>query len=61
MKKTLIDLFENSVKQFPDNPFLWEKTKDKFEPTSCRWSAARWRKHMLRASISYTPPKGRIR
>lgn len=41
MKKTLIDLFENSVKQFPDNPFLREKTKDKFEPTSCRWSAAR--------------------
>ena len=34
MKKTLIDFFESSVKQFPDNPFLWEKTKDKFEPTS---------------------------
>ena len=30
MKKTLVDLFESSVKQFPDNPFLWEKTKDKF-------------------------------
>lgn len=26
MKKTIIDLFENSVKQYPDNPFLWEKT-----------------------------------
>ncbi len=25
MKKTIIDLFENSVKQYPDNPFLWEK------------------------------------
>lgn len=24
MKKTIIDLFENSVKQYPDNPFLWE-------------------------------------
>ena len=34
MKKTLVDLFESSVKQFPDNPFLWEKTKDKFEPTT---------------------------
>lgn len=34
MKKTLIDLFESSVKQFPGNPFLWEKTKDKFEPTT---------------------------
>ena len=21
MKKTIIDLFENSVKQYPDNPF----------------------------------------
>lgn len=34
MKKTLIDLFEGAVKQFPDNPFLWEKTKDKYEPAS---------------------------
>lgn len=34
MKKTLIDLFEASVKKFPDNPFLLEKTTDKFEPTT---------------------------
>ena len=34
MKKTIIDLFESSVQQYPDNPFLWEKTKDKFEPTT---------------------------
>lgn len=34
MKKTLVDLFESSVKQFPDNPFLWEKLTDKFIPTS---------------------------
>lgn len=34
MRKTLVDLFEGAVKQFPDNPFLWEKTKDKFEPTT---------------------------
>ena len=34
MKKTIIDLFENSVKQYPDNPFLWEKTSDAFEPTT---------------------------
>lgn len=33
MKKTLIDLFEDSVKQYPDNVFLLEKTKDVFEPT----------------------------
>ena len=34
MKKTLVDIFEDSVKQYPDNPFLWEKTNDKFEPTT---------------------------
>lgn len=34
MKKTLVDLFESSVKQYPDNPFLWEKTTDKFMPTT---------------------------
>lgn len=34
MKKTLIDLFENSVQRYPDNPFLWEKTKNQYEPTS---------------------------
>lgn len=34
MKKTLIDLFENSVKQYPDNPFLWEKLTDKFVPAT---------------------------
>ena len=28
--KTLIELFENSVRQFPNNPFLWEKPKDKY-------------------------------
>lgn len=34
MKKTIIDLFENSVKLYPNNPFLWEKTTTKFEPTT---------------------------
>lgn len=34
MKKTLVDLFEGSVKQFPNNTFLWEKSKDRFEPTT---------------------------
>lgn len=34
MKKTLIDLFESSVKQFPGNTFLWEKTTNRFEPTT---------------------------
>ena len=34
MKKTLVDLFENSVKQYPNNTFLLEKTGKKFEPTT---------------------------
>ncbi|MDR1938652.1 MAG: long-chain fatty acid--CoA ligase, partial [Tannerellaceae bacterium] len=34
MKKTLVDLFEGSVKQYPNNTFLLEKTKDKFEPST---------------------------
>ncbi|MDL2265010.1 AMP-binding protein [Parabacteroides sp. OttesenSCG-928-G07] len=34
MKKTLIDLFEGAVKQFPNNTFLLEKTKEVFEPTT---------------------------
>lgn len=36
MKKTLVDLFEEAVKHYPDHPFLWEKTVDKFEPTTYR-------------------------
>lgn len=36
MKKTIIDVFEGTVGQFPDNPFLWEKTTGKFEATSYR-------------------------
>ncbi len=34
MKKTLVDFFEDAVRQYPSNPFLWEKTTDKFEPTT---------------------------
>lgn len=34
MKKTLIDLFEESVRKYPDNVFLLEKTTGKFEPTT---------------------------
>lgn len=34
MKKTLVDFFEDSVKQYSNNTFLLEKTKDKFEPTT---------------------------
>ncbi len=34
MKKTLVDLFELSVKNYPNNTFLLEKTGKEFEPTT---------------------------
>ncbi|MBO5728911.1 MAG: AMP-binding protein [Paludibacteraceae bacterium] len=34
MKKTLVDLFEESVRLYPNNTFLLEKTDRKFEPTT---------------------------
>ena len=34
MKKTLVDLFEESVRRFPNNTFLLEKTNKVFEPTT---------------------------
>lgn len=34
MKKTLVDLFEQSVNLYPDNTFLLEKTGKQFEPTT---------------------------
>ena len=32
--QTLIELFEASVQRFPDNPQLWEKLTDKYEPST---------------------------
>ncbi len=34
MKKTLVDLFEQSVTSYPNNTFLLEKTGKQFEPTT---------------------------
>ncbi len=34
MKRTLVDLFENSVKLYPNNTFLLEKTGKRYEPTT---------------------------
>ncbi len=34
MKKTLVDLFEQSVKNYPNNTFLLEKAGKQFEPTT---------------------------
>ncbi len=36
--KTIIDLFEESVNRFSDNPFIWEKTNEEFKPTSYKES-----------------------
>lgn len=33
-RTTIIDLLNESVAKFGNNPFLWEKTRDRFEPTS---------------------------
>ncbi|MBI9062521.1 MAG: AMP-binding protein [Marinilabiliaceae bacterium] len=30
--KTIIDFFYDSVSQYPNNPFIWEKTIEKYEP-----------------------------
>ncbi len=32
--KTIINLFEESVNKYPNNPYIWEKLTDKFEPTT---------------------------
>lgn len=34
MKQTLIQLFEDSVAQYGNNPFLWEKTTQRYEATT---------------------------
>lgn len=34
--KTLIELFEKSAGKYPDNPLLWEKTHEKYVPSSYR-------------------------
>jgi long-chain acyl-CoA synthetase len=34
MKKTLVDLFEDSVKKYANNTFLLEKTEKEFQPTT---------------------------
>ena len=34
MSKTIIDLFEQSVSQYPDNTFLLEKTGKAYSPTT---------------------------
>jgi len=38
--QTIIDLFENSVEKYADNPFMWEKRQGKYEPTSYKQTLA---------------------
>ncbi len=49
MRPTIIDLFNNSVNQYPNNPFLWEKTSDKFKATS--YSETKKQVHQLAAGL----------
>ena len=32
--KTIVELFETAVANYPDNPYLWEKTKGEYQPTT---------------------------
>ncbi|WP_297086304.1 AMP-binding protein [uncultured Draconibacterium sp.] len=32
--RTIVELFETAVANYPDNPYLWEKTKGEFQPTT---------------------------
>ena len=49
MKPTIIDLLNDSVVKFSDNPFLWEKTTDKFVPTT--YSETKKQTHILAAGL----------
>ncbi|MDR0370692.1 MAG: AMP-binding protein [Prevotellaceae bacterium] len=48
-KPTIIDLLNISVDKFADNPFLWEKKNDKFEPTS--YKNTKTEAHFLAAGL----------
>lgn len=49
MKKTIIDLFEQSVEKFAHNTFLWEKKTDQFEPIT--YAETRDRVYRLAAGL----------
>ena len=49
MKPTIIDLLNDSVKKFENNPFLWEKTSAKFTPTT--YSETKKQVHLLAAGL----------
>ncbi len=49
MKTTIIDLLNQSVEKYAENPFLWEKTDDKFEPTT--YKETKQQAHELAAGL----------
>ncbi len=55
--KTIINLFEDSVKKFGDRPYLWEKKTDKFEAESYKEIKERVH-HFAAGLIDYGIKKG---
>lgn len=49
MKPTIIDLLNESVEKFADNPFLWEKTTTEFKPTT--YLETKQQAHILAAGL----------
>jgi long-chain acyl-CoA synthetase len=51
MKPTIIDLLNESVEKYSENPFLWEKTATEFTPTTYR--ETKLQAHLLAAGLLY--------
>jgi len=49
MKPTIIDLFNESVNKYADNPFLWEKNENEFVPTT--YKETKQQVHVLAAGL----------
>lgn len=49
MKPTIIDLFNESVKKYANNPFLWEKNEKEFVPTT--YKETKQQVHVLAAGL----------
>lgn len=49
MKSTIIDLLNQSVEKYAENPFLWEKTSTEFQPTT--YSEVKRQTHLLAAGL----------
>jgi len=49
MKSTIIDLLNQSVEKYAQNPFLWEKTTTEFQPTT--YSEVKYQTHLLAAGL----------